>query len=92
MGVSGGGGYRPDYIQWFRVGLFEKVTLDGDLNAKNEPAVGRCRSREKRHKDPQTGEILVSSQSKRKVKCLQHLEQGVVVRDALKEMGRGQFM
>ena len=47
--------------------LFEKVALDYDLNAKKEPAMGRAGRRGERHTSPEAGEILVSSQKKRKV-------------------------
>lgn len=44
------------------------------MNAKKEPAMGRSGRRGIRHKGPETGEILVSSKNKRKVKCVQHTE------------------
>lgn len=53
-----------------------ECALDCVLNAKKEPAMGRPRRRGERHKGPETGEILVSYQNKRKVKYLQHPEKG----------------
>lgn len=76
--------------------LFGEVVLGCDLNAKKEPAMGKSRRGGKRRKGPETGEILVHLKNKREVKYLQHTEPGgggrVVVRDALKEVGIGQFM
>lgn len=40
--AQGGGEYMPDLIEWFRIGLFEKVILDFDLNTKKVLAMGRC--------------------------------------------------
>lgn len=74
---------------------FGEVVLGCDLNAKNEAAMGRSGRGGKRHKGSEAGEILVCFKNKREVKGLQHTEprgEGVVVRDALKEVGIGQFM
>lgn len=53
----------------------EKVALDCDLTAKKEPAIRRAGRRGERHKSPEAGEILVSSQ-KRKVECVPHTKRG----------------
>lgn len=44
------------------------------MRAKKETVMRRSGRRGKRHKGPETGEILVSSKNKRKVKCVQHTE------------------
>lgn len=79
-----------------RVSLFGEMVLGCDLNAKKEAAIGSSRRGGKRCRGPETGEILVHFKNKREVKCLQHTgpgaESGGVVRDALKEVGIGEFM
>ena len=45
------------------------------MQRRNQPW-GRSRRRGERQKGPETGEVLVSYQNKRKVKYLQHPEKG----------------
>lgn len=44
--AQGGGECRPYLIEWFRVGLFEKVVLDYDLNTKKVLAMGSSGKKE----------------------------------------------
>lgn len=68
--------------------LFEKVALDCDLNAKKEPAMGRAGRRGERHTSPEAGEILVSSQKKRKVECVQITKSGSHSKMLLERWGK----